>query len=157
MWRHNGWRHQNGLNAFLNFKVKFILSERAFRTGIKQRKPFLATIRKTRVMGLQRNLNALPESYFSLKNDPYVVFSQFFLQNKLIFRYNKPLVGQNRITLDFLFWLKNTNLSKPKHWSRDILWRHKTVFQVFTQLGISFFQIFLFPWTFNSKVVLCVT
>ena len=40
----------------------------------------------------------------------------------------------------FIFWLKNANLSKftffLKNWSRDLLWRHKTIFLVFAQLGI---------------------
>ena len=31
-----------------------------FRRGVEQRKPFLATTRKTRVIGLQRNLIAPP-------------------------------------------------------------------------------------------------
>ena len=66
------------IKADVNFKVKFILSERAFRTGVKQRKPFLDTTRKTRVMGLQRNLSAPPESYFSLKKRSLDIFFTVF-------------------------------------------------------------------------------
>ena len=37
----------------------------------------------------------------------------------------------------------------------DILWRHKIVFQVFAQLGISFFKFF-FSFSFRKeKCVMC--
>ena len=82
------------------FQIQTHIIWNSFRRGVKQRKPFLATTRKTRVMGLQINLIA---PYFSLKNDPSDIFSQF-LQNKLIFRWHKPfIIGQNRIVLDFCF------------------------------------------------------
>ena len=70
---------------------------KSFRRGVKQRKPFLATTRKTRVTGLQRNLIAAPGTML-------IFFFHSFLQNKLIFRWHKPfIVGQNRISLDFCF------------------------------------------------------
>ena len=53
-------QNNHGLNAVFNFKVKLISCERALV-------PFLATSRKTRVMGLQRNLSTLPEPYLTLK------------------------------------------------------------------------------------------
>ena len=53
---------------------------KSFRRGVKQRKPFLATTRKTPVIGLQRNLIAPPEPYFSLKNDPSDIFFTVFCQ-----------------------------------------------------------------------------
>ena len=72
-WRHKGWRHQNGQMEFLISKSN-LYHLKVFRTGVKPRKPFLATARKTRVTGLQRNLIAPPEPYFSLKNDPSDIF-----------------------------------------------------------------------------------
>ena len=65
LWRHNGWRHQNGVNKVFNFKVKLISSERA----------------------LEEEKFHPPEPYFFLKNDPYDIFPQVF-RPAFIFRRN---------------------------------------------------------------------
>ena len=85
------------------------------------------------VMGLQRHLNGAPgKKKNSLKNNPFDLFFilfHFILQNKTIFRENKPfIVSKNFIILSFRFLTYKCLFKQTKKWSRDILWRHKTVF-----------------------------
>ena len=86
------------------FQSQTCIIWKCFRRGVKPRKPFLATARKTGVMGLQGNLIALPGTILFLKKRSLWYFFHCFLQNRLIFRWHKPfIVGQNRIILDFCF------------------------------------------------------
>ena len=62
LWRHSGWRHQNGLNVVFNFKVKLISSERVLQEE-ENRENRLSTTHKTRVKGLQKNWVHPPEPY----------------------------------------------------------------------------------------------
>ena len=55
----------------LQFQSQTYIIWKSFRRGVKQRKPFLATTRKTQVMGLERNLSAPPEpDYFASTTQP---------------------------------------------------------------------------------------
>ena len=61
------------------FQSQTYIIWKCFRRGIKPRKPFLATTRTTRVMGLQRNLIAAPGTILFLKKRSlWYFFSQFF-------------------------------------------------------------------------------
>ena len=59
----------------------------------------------------------------------FLFYFILFLQNKTIFRENKPfIVSKNFIILSFRFLTYKRFFKQTKKWSRDILWRHKTVF-----------------------------
>ena len=61
------------------FQSQTYIIWKCFRRGVKPRKPFLATTRTTRVMGLQRNLIAPPGTILFLKKRSlWYFFSQFF-------------------------------------------------------------------------------
>ena len=77
----------------LSFQSQTYIIWKSFGRGIKQRKPFLATTRKIRVMGLQRNFIApLRTILFIKKRSFWYFFFTVFFQNKLIFRWHKPFI-----------------------------------------------------------------
>ena len=100
--RLKGWRHQNGLNAVFNFKVKVISFKRALEKELNSENRFWLRHAKP-----ERNLTAPPGTILFLKKRSLWYFYHSFLQNKLIFRWHKPfIVGQNRTILEFFFYSK---------------------------------------------------
>ena len=143
--------------------MQFLISKsnlcnwKSFRRGVKQRKP--TTTRKTRVIWDFKEIWVQPDPYFSFTNDPYDISSFFAVFCKISWFFGNTNLLQlpKSYRFSFVVWVKNSNLSKPKNGSRDILWRYKIVFHSFAQFGISFFQIFLFLLAFDSKDMLRVS
>ena len=90
------------------FQIQTYIIWNSFRRGVKQRKPFLATTHKTRVMGLQRNLIAPPGTILFLKKRSLWYFFHSFWQNKLIFRSHTFYSWPKSYHFRFLFFDSKT-------------------------------------------------
>ena len=74
------------VDEFFNFKVKLISSEKELEGEYNTENRFPLRRVEVELWDFKRHISALPETYFSLKNEPFDLFLHIFLQNKLIFR-----------------------------------------------------------------------